>query len=106
MKLNVVRMVIRGRQAKRSISGELKRRGGGNEIKDRLVAEGLSTKSLQGALQHYSLNYIYGSFTVKCLLCMKQVSLSRPDYSSLENPQKLHFFSPETYIYIESPGPM
>jgi hypothetical protein len=40
MKRNVVKIVIRGRQARRSISGRWKRRGRGNERKDRLVAEG------------------------------------------------------------------
>jgi hypothetical protein len=40
MKLNVVKIVIRGKQGRRSISGGWKRRGRGNERKDRLVAEG------------------------------------------------------------------
>jgi hypothetical protein len=55
-----------------------------------LWRKAVSRKSLHGTLPHCPLNYMYGDFRVKCLLCIKQVSLSRPDRSSLENPQKLH----------------
>jgi hypothetical protein len=68
--------------------------GGAEGMREKIVLwrKALSRKSLHGALPHCPLNYMYGDFTVKCMLCIKQVSLSRPDCSSLENPQKLHIF--------------
>jgi hypothetical protein len=64
--------------------------GGAEGMREKTVLwrKALSRKSLHGALPHCPLNYMYGDFTVKCLLSIKQVSLSRPDCSSLENPQK------------------
>jgi len=98
MKLNVVKIVKRGSRARRSISAKGRRGEGGmreGERKDRLVGTAspggvlkISPRSCTPRLITCS-DACTGDFTVKCLLYIKQVCLSKPDWGFLENTQQL-----------------